>query len=74
MRAKQIQQVLKPLQQSSSQVFLGQGIHTLGLLGWILEQTGAAHIAVTTFSTSDAFHRQNSFDAALRLPSISWQR
>lgn len=45
MRAKQIQQVLKPLQQSSSQVFLGQGLHTLGLLGWILEQTGAAHIA-----------------------------
>ena len=43
------------LQQSSSQVFLGQGLHTLGLLGWILEQTGAAHIAVTTFSTSDAF-------------------
>ena len=55
MRAKQIQQVLKPLQQSSSQVFLGQGLHTLGLLGWILEQTGVAHIAVTTFSTSDAF-------------------
>ena len=55
MRAKQIQQVLKPLQQSSSQVFLGQGLHTRGLLGWILEQTGAAHIAVTTFSTSDAF-------------------
>lgn len=55
MRAKQIQQVLKPLQQSSSQVFLGQGLHTLGLLGWILEQTGAAHIAVTTFSTPDAF-------------------
>ena len=53
MRAKQIQQVLKPLQQSSSQVFLGQGLHTLGLLGWILEQTGAAHIAVTTFSTSE---------------------
>ncbi|RHK49716.1 hypothetical protein DW064_03025 [Segatella copri] len=24
-------------------------------MGWILEQTGAAHIAVTTFSTSDAF-------------------
>ena len=55
MRATQIQQVLKPLRQSSSQVFLGQGLHTLGLLGWILEQTGAAHIAVTTFSTSDAF-------------------
>ena len=55
MRAKQIQQVLKPLKQSSSQVFLGQGLHTLGLLGWILEQTGPADVAVTTFSTSDAF-------------------
>ena len=55
MRAKQIQQVLKPLKQSSSQVFLGQGLHTLGLLGWILEQTGLADVAVTTFSTSDAF-------------------
>ena len=55
MRASQIQQVLKPIQQSSSQVFLGQGLHTLGLLGWILEQTGPADVAVTTFSTSDAF-------------------
>lgn len=55
MRANQIQQVLKPLQQSSSQVFLGQGLHTLGLLGWILEQTGPADVAVTTFSTSDAY-------------------
>ena len=55
MRAKQIQTVLKPIKESSSQVFLGQGLHTLGLLGWILEQTGAADVAVTTFSTSDAF-------------------
>ena len=55
MRAQQIQQVLKPLQRNSSQTFLGQGLHTLGLLGWILEQTGAADVAVTTFSTSDAF-------------------
>lgn len=55
MRANQIQQVLKPLQQSRSQVFLGQGLHTLGLLGWLLEQTGPADVAVTTFSTSDAY-------------------
>ena len=55
MRAKQIRQALKPLQQNSSQVFLGQGLHTLGLLGWILGQTGLAQVAVTTFSTSDAF-------------------
>lgn len=55
MRANQIQQVLKPLLQSRSQVYLGQGLHTLGLLGWILEQTGPADVAVTTFSTSDAY-------------------
>ena len=55
MRPNQIQKVLKPLHKSRSQVFLGQGLHTLGLLGWILEQTGPADVAVTTFSTSDAF-------------------
>lgn len=60
MRTNQIQQVLKPLRQSSSQVFLGQGLYTLGLLGWILEQTGQADIAVTTFSTSDAFCQESS--------------
>ena len=63
MRAKQIQQVLKPLQESSSQVFLGQGLHALGLLGWILEQTGPADITVTTFSTSDCV---NTYVSLLR--------
>ncbi len=37
------------------QTYLGKGIHTLGLLGWILEQTGCADVYVSTFSTSDAF-------------------
>ena len=55
MRAAQIHQILKPLQSSSSQVYLGQGLYTLGLLGWILEQTDTANVTVTTFSTSDAF-------------------
>lgn len=55
MRVGQIHQILKPLQNSSSQVYLGQGLYTLGLLGWILEQTGTANVTVTTFSTSDAF-------------------
>lgn len=31
------------------------GVHTLGLLAWILEQTGRAKVLVTTFSTSDEF-------------------
>ena len=34
---------------------LGTGLHTLGLLGWILQQTGRADVYVSTFSTSDAF-------------------
>ena len=55
MRVGQIHQILKPLQNSSSQVYLGQGLYTLGLLGWILEQTGTANVTVTTFSTSDSF-------------------
>jgi hypothetical protein len=36
-------------------VYLGTGIHTLGLLGWILKQVGRADVYVTTFSTSEEF-------------------
>lgn len=32
----QIQQLLKPLSDCPVQSYLGTGIHTLGLLGWIL--------------------------------------
>ena len=39
------------------QSHLGRGLHTLGLLGWILEQTGPADVYGSTFSTSDAFLR-----------------
>lgn len=39
------------------QSHLGRGLHTLGLLGWILDQTGPAEVYVSTFSTSDAFLR-----------------
>ena len=39
------------------QSFLGKGLHTLGLLDWILKQTGRADVYVSTFSTSDAFLR-----------------
>ena len=39
------------------QSHLGRGLHTLGLLSWILEQTGPADVYVSTFSTSDAFLR-----------------
>lgn len=37
------------------QSYLGRGIHTLGVIDWLLEQTGKADIIVTTFSTSIEF-------------------
>ena len=53
--AKRVQTILQPLNKQSFQCYLGTGLHTLGLLGWILEQTGHADVYVSTFSTSDAF-------------------
>lgn len=38
-----------------TQSYLGRGIHTLGVISWLLEQTGKADIIVTTFSTSIEF-------------------
>lgn len=52
---KKVNQILKPLEINPTQYYLGTGLHTLGLLGWILEQTGRADVYVSTFSTSDAF-------------------
>lgn len=49
--------ILQPLSKCKLQSYLGKGLHTLGLLGWILEQTGRADVYVSTFSTSDAFLR-----------------
>lgn len=49
--------ILQPLSKCPLQSYLGKGLHTLGLLGWILEQTGRADVYVSTFSTSDAFLR-----------------
>ena len=51
----QIQQLLKPLSDCPVQSYLGTGIHTLGLLGWILPQVGRADVYVSTFSTSEEF-------------------
>lgn len=54
-RGRRIDDILQPLTRHSHQYFLGNGLHTLGLLGWILSQTGRADVWVSTFSTSDAF-------------------
>ena len=45
----------RPLSDATAQYHLGTGLHTLGLLSWILKQTGRADVYVSTFSTSDAF-------------------
>ena len=55
MISKRILKNLKPLNSTALQCYLGTGIHTLGLLGWILEQTGRADVYVSTFSTSEEF-------------------
>lgn len=52
-----LNRILQPLHKNPLQSYLGKGLHTLGLLGWILEQTGRADVYVSTFSTSDAFLR-----------------
>lgn len=56
-KGKSPSDILRPLATTPLQSHLGRGLHTLGLLGWILQQTGPADIYVSTFSTSDAFLR-----------------
>ena len=54
-RGRNIQSILQPLNKCVTQTYLGTGLHTLGLLNWILQQTGRADVYVSTFSTSEAF-------------------
>ena len=56
-KGKSPSEILRPMATHPLQSHLGRGLHTLGLLGWILEQTGPADVYVSTFSTSDAFLR-----------------
>lgn len=56
-KGKTPSELLRPLAGAPLQSHLGRGLHTLGLLGWILCQTGPADVYVSTFSTSDAFLR-----------------
>lgn len=49
------EEVFKPLSEAPQQVFLGRGLHTLGLIDWIVKQIGPSDIVVTTFSTSIDF-------------------
>lgn len=56
-KGKSPSEFLRPMATHPLQSHLGRGLHTLGLLGWILDQTGPADVYVSTFSTSDAFLR-----------------
>lgn len=56
-KGKSPSEFLRSMATHPLQSHLGRGLHTLGLLGWILDQTGPADVYVSTFSTSDAFLR-----------------
>ena len=56
-KGKDLHRIPQPLSKCSLQSYLGRGVHTLGLLDWILRQTGRADVYVSTFSMSDAFLR-----------------
>ena len=47
--------MLLPVSQAPIQAYFGQGLHTLGLLRWLLPQTGRVDVWVSSFSTSEAF-------------------
>lgn len=54
-KGRPIDEMLKPLAGNPIQAYLGNGLHTLGLLHWILSQTGKADVWVSSYSTSEAF-------------------
>lgn len=47
--------LLKPLSEKPTQAYFGTGLYTLGLLNWLLQQTGKADVWVSSYSTSEAF-------------------
>ncbi|MBR1651865.1 MAG: C4-dicarboxylate ABC transporter [Alloprevotella sp.] len=54
-KGKDISTLLRPVRDVPLQAYFGQGLHTLGLLGWLLPQTGAADVWVSSYSTSEPF-------------------
>lgn len=47
--------MLRPVRDVPLQAYFGQGLHTLGLLHWLLPQTGKADVWVSSYSTSEPF-------------------
>lgn len=54
-RGRDINEMLRPVCEAPIQAYFGQGLHTLGLLGWLLPQTGRADVWVSSYSTSEPF-------------------
>lgn len=54
-KGKDINSLLRPVRDVSLQAYFGQGLHTLGLLNWLLPQTGKADVWVSSYSTSEPF-------------------
>lgn len=55
MKRTKLNDILQPLQTTPIQAYFGKGLHTLGLLTWLLPQTGAADVWVSSYSTSEPF-------------------
>ncbi len=54
-KGKNIGLLLHPVRERPIQAYFGQGLHTLGLLGWLLPQMGQSDVWVSSYSTSEAF-------------------
>lgn len=54
-KGKDINSLLRPVRDVPLQAYFGQGLHTLGLLNWLLPQTGKADVWVSSYSTSEPF-------------------
>ena len=54
-KGKDIDELLQPIENMPLQAYFGTGLHTLGLLGWLLRQTGKADVWVSSYSTSEPF-------------------
>ena len=47
--------LLEPMDVQPTQAYLGRGLHTFGVIDWLLAQTGPSDVVVSTFSTSVEF-------------------
>ncbi len=54
-KGRDIGLLLQPLSEKTVQAYFGQGLHTLGLLRWIVRQTGRCTAFVSSYSTSEPF-------------------